>query len=71
MDWPARSPETCPEGPVEFSEEKISETMSGNLCRSAAYVGIPRTLFLRLFSWRCVLERFHLLVGAGHLTRRR
>jgi xanthine dehydrogenase YagT iron-sulfur-binding subunit len=28
------------EGPVEFSEEEISERMSGNLCRCGAYVGI-------------------------------
>jgi len=27
-------------GPVEFSEEEISERMSGNLCRCGAYVGI-------------------------------
>ncbi len=27
-------------GPVKFSEEEISERMSGNLCRCGAYVGI-------------------------------
>ena len=37
-------------GPVELSEEEISERMSGNLCRCGAYVGIRTAIHRALQS---------------------
>jgi xanthine dehydrogenase YagT iron-sulfur-binding subunit len=37
--WPSNVSHTL-EGPVELSDDEISERMSGNLCRCAAYTGI-------------------------------
>jgi xanthine dehydrogenase YagT iron-sulfur-binding subunit len=41
--WPSHVSATL-EGPVDLSEAEISERMSGNLCRCAAYTGINEAI---------------------------